>query len=110
MRTELRQRELKLRPGVLICSPINGLQYRVSKRLGAGGFGLAYRVTQLTGPKPLRRDYCLKITSNQTAWHREAYFGELMKEVPGVIRVYESFVWLRRGTRNPFYCLKTEIG
>ena len=32
-----------------------------------------------------------------------------MKEVPGVIRVYESFVWLRRGNRNPLYCLKTEL-
>jgi serine/threonine-protein kinase len=32
-----------------------------------------------------------------------------MKAVPGVIRVYESFVWLRRGNRKPLYCLKTEL-
>jgi eukaryotic-like serine/threonine-protein kinase len=109
MRTELPQRDLELRPGPLIHSPINGTQYRVSERLGAGGFGVAYRVAQLTGPRPLRRDYCLKITANQTAWHREAYFGDLMKEVPGVIRVYESFVWLRGGNGKPLYCLKTEL-
>jgi hypothetical protein len=82
MRTELGQRDVKLRPGQLIDSPINGTKYRVSERLGAGGFGVAYRVTQLTGPRPFRRDYCLKITKNQTAWHREAYFGDLMKKVP----------------------------
>lgn len=109
MRTELRQRDVELRPGQLIYSPINGMQYRVSERLGAGGFGVAYRVAQLTGPRPLRREYCVKITNNQTAWHREAYFGDLMKEVSGVIRVYESFVWLRRGSRKPLYCLKTEL-
>jgi serine/threonine protein kinase len=109
MRTELRQRDVKLRPGLLIYSPINGTQYRVSERLGAGGFGVAYRVTQLTGPRPLRRDYCLKISTNQTAWHREAYFGDLMTKVPGVIRVYDSFVWLQRGNRKPLYCLKTEL-
>jgi serine/threonine protein kinase len=109
MRTERRQRELSLRPGQLICSPINGLRYRVSERLGAGGFGVAYRVTQLTGPRPLRRNYCLKITANQRSWHREAYFGDLMKEVPGVIRVYESFVWVQPRNRKPLYCLKTEL-
>ena len=109
MRTEVRQRDVKLRPGQLIDSPIDGTKYRVSDRLGAGGFGVAYRVTQLTGPRPLRRDYCLKITRNQTTWHREAYFGDLLNKVPGVIRVYESFVWLQRRSGESLYCLKTEL-
>jgi serine/threonine-protein kinase len=81
----------------------------VRERLGAGGFGTAYRVVQLGRTKSFSGEYCLKIAADPTAWHREAYFGDLLKDEPGTIRVYESFAWVREKSRKPLYCLKTEL-
>jgi hypothetical protein len=53
---------------------------------------------------------CLKIATDPTCWHREAYFGDLFRYVPGVIRVYESFAWIPPDKgRKPLYCLITEF-
>jgi eukaryotic-like serine/threonine-protein kinase len=82
----------------------------VGKLLGAGGFGAVYQVAQLGRAKTLRGDYCLKVAVNPTYWHREAYFGDLFRYVPGVIRIHGSFAWIPRGhARKPLYCLITEF-
>ena len=52
----------------------------------------------------------MKITLEVGAWHREAYFGELLRETPGIVRVHESFAWVQRGNANqPLYCLVSEF-
>jgi hypothetical protein len=77
---------LRLRVGVMVRNFFTGRQYRVGKRLGAGGFGAAYQVTQ-SGNEPAFGECCLKVASEPSGWHREAYFGDLLKEVPGVVKV-----------------------
>jgi serine/threonine protein kinase len=52
----------------------------------------------------------LKIAAEPRGWHREAYFGDLLKQVSGVVRVHESFAWMPRGKdRKPLYCLISEL-
>ncbi len=52
----------------------------------------------------------LKITLEVGAWHREAYFGELLRGTPGIVQVHESFAWVPRGGElKPLYCLVSEL-
>jgi serine/threonine protein kinase len=52
----------------------------------------------------------LKVTLEVGAWHREAYFGELLRETPGIVRVHESFAWVPQGRdAKPLYCLVSEF-
>lgn len=78
--------------------------------LGAGGFGAVYRAAHETGGKRLRGPCVLKVTVEVEAWHREAYFGEVLKETAGVVKVHESFAWVPQGSdRAPLYCLVSEF-
>jgi len=60
---------------------------------------------------PVGREWCIKLTKDQTSWHREAYFGELLARHYRVIHVRESFPWLMGGgpRRSRFYCLVLEL-
>jgi eukaryotic-like serine/threonine-protein kinase len=89
---------------------LTGSEYRVGKRLGAGGFGAAYQVTHTSGSEGAPGECCLKVAANPREWHREAYFGDLLREVPGVVKVHESFAWIPSAkNRKPVYCLVTEL-
>ena len=101
---------LWLRTGLLVRNAISGRQYRVGEPLGCGGFGAVYRVTHVGGGDRLPTKCVLKVASEPKAWHREAYFGDLLKNETGIVRVHESFAWMPRGgTRRPLYCLITEL-
>ena len=105
-----RNPELRLQFGSVVRSAVSGRQYRVGEVLGTGGFGAVYRITHVTGGKPLPGTCVLKVTLEVGAWHREAYFGELLRETPGIVRVHESFAWVQRGNANkPLYCLVSEF-
>jgi serine/threonine protein kinase len=102
--------DLRLELGSVVKSAISGRQYRVGEVLGSGGFGAVYRITQVTGGKRLPGTCVLKVTLEVGAWHREAYFGELLRETPGIVRVHESFAWVPRGNEpRPLYCLVSEF-
>jgi serine/threonine protein kinase len=89
---------------------VSGRQYRVGDVVGSGGFGAVYRITQVTGGAPLPGTCVLKVTLEVGAWHREAYFGELLRETPGIVQVHESFAWVQRGSEpKPLYCLVSEF-
>jgi protein kinase-like protein/type III secretion system-like peptide-binding chaperone/BRCA1-like protein len=90
----------------------NGRRYRVQARVGVGGFGTAYRVTQL-GPGPrFAGKLCLKVSVRPEAWHQEAYFGNLLRGVRGAMQVRDSFAAVRRGSGGDsamLYCLVSEF-
>jgi eukaryotic-like serine/threonine-protein kinase len=100
---------LQLSLGLVVRSALSGRQYRVGEPLGAGGFGAVYRVVHTSGGTPLPTKCVLKVASEPRAWHREAYFGDLLKDQSGVIRIHESFAWMDRSKSPPLYCLISEL-
>ena len=103
--------DLWLDSGTVVSNHVNGRRYRVRRFLGSGGFGAAYEVVELeTRPHGSASNYCLKVTANPESWCREAYFGDLLRNVAGVLQVYEAFAWVL-GPRNqkPLYCLVSEL-
>ena len=100
---------LSLPFGLVVRSAVSHRRYRVGDLLGAGGFGAVYAATHIDGGERLPTPCVLKVASEPKAWHREAYFGELLKEESGIVRVHESFAWIPRGdAREPVYCLISE--
>jgi serine/threonine-protein kinase len=101
---------LHLPPGSVVRNAISGRQYCVGHLLGAGGFGAVYRVAKTAGPEPLPGECVLKVALGPEAWHRESYFGELLRKESGIVRIHESFAWVPRGKdRGPLYCLVSEL-
>ena len=76
--------------------------------LGQGGFGAAYQAVRLSGPNSSPDTCVLKVTIDAPTWHREAYFGHLLRHVPALVEVYDSFAWAPGGGRKPLYCLVSE--
>jgi serine/threonine protein kinase len=105
-----RDRDLRLRLGLVVRSALTGRQYRVGELLGAGGFGAVYAVDHVAGGKRLPTKCVLKVAGEPRAWHREAYFGDLLKDETGVVQIHESFAWMPGGAAaKPLYCLVSEL-
>jgi serine/threonine protein kinase len=101
---------LRLKFGSVVTSAFSGRHYRVGEVLGIGGFGAVYRILDVAGRKPLPGICVLKVTLEVGAWHREAYFGELLRDTPGIVQVHESFAWMPQGNQSrPLYCLVSEF-
>ena len=102
-----RMRKLKL--GTVVQSPATGKRFLIANRLGEGGYGCTYRVQRLDSWDRRIKDYCLKTTTDEESWHREAYFGELLHPCDRAIRLYESFPLFPATRRHGLlYCLVTE--
>jgi eukaryotic-like serine/threonine-protein kinase len=101
---------LRLQPGLIIPDAINGREYRIDGFLGQGGFGAAYRATRLSAGGSSPALCVLKVTIDAPAWHREAYFGHLLRHVPALVEIYGSFACAPLpGGRAPLYCLVSEF-
>jgi serine/threonine protein kinase len=48
------------------------------------------------------------VTIDAATWHREAYFGNLLRHVPALVQVFESFASIPSGAKKPLYCLISE--
>jgi serine/threonine protein kinase len=99
---------LRLAPGLTVQDAIRGRAYRIEKFLGQGGFGAAYQAHRLSGTTSAPSLCVLKVTIDAATWHREAYFGHLLRHVPALVEVYDSFAWAPPGARTPLYCLISE--
>lgn len=90
----------------MIRSPVTERRYKLGLVIGKGGYGKAYRAIDLTN----RADVCLKYTFDQLSWHRESYFGELLRRNPRVIQTYDSFPVMPKSGRGRIrYCLVLEL-
>lgn len=85
--------------------------YRIEAPLGQGGFGATYRAT-VEGDSRSTDEVCLKIATEPEAWHREAYFGQLLNGAPRAIAVHDSFALVHGDPPTGpalLYCLVTEL-
>src|SRR5512135_1947426 len=96
-----------LAAGQVLTSPQSGVQYRVLRLLGAGGFGQVYLARRLGRSAAVPSTLCIKVGERTDAWVREAYFGQLLDSHPRAIRVYEAFPVARPRGRF-LYCLALE--
>ena len=100
----------KITSGTIIDSPVDGSRYRVAELIGEGGFGCAYRLHRLDSKERPIEELCLKVTLDPEGWHREAYFGELLKRCDRAIRMYQSFpLFPPRKQQDICYCLIFEL-
>jgi len=101
----------RLKSGIIVTSPVSSHRYRVAEFLGEGGFGCAYRAHRLDARDRRIEEFCLKTTIDSGSWHRESYFGELLKKSERAVRLYESFPFFPDPKRRHevLYCLVSEL-
>ena len=72
-------------------SPETGLQYKVDRLIGEGGFGQAYLARRIGRSSEVPAVVCLKVSTRKDGWLREAYFGQVLDGHDRAIRVFDAF-------------------
>jgi eukaryotic-like serine/threonine-protein kinase len=100
-----------LKKGRILESPLSGRRYEIVGSLGEGGFAQAFRAAEIDKKQRVLGEVCLKATKDQGTWHRESYFGELLKENKRVVQMLDSFPvpTAAGGARGMVYCIAFEI-
>jgi len=70
----------------------DGRVYQVTARIGDGGYGEVYEGYRLSADDRRLMRVCVKVCRNRHDWHGEAFFGELLRDEPGVVRLHDAFV------------------
>ena len=94
-------------PAQVVTSPETGLQYRIERLLGQGGYGQVYLAQRLGRSADVPPAVCIKVSERIDGWLREAYFGQLLDGHPRAIKTFETFPLMRPDNR-PLYCLVLE--
>jgi serine/threonine-protein kinase len=84
-------RELLLASGDVVASPDTGLQYRIDRLIGSGGFGQAFLARRIGRSSEVPATVCVKVSLRIDGWLREAYFGQVLDGHERAIRVYDAF-------------------
>ncbi len=101
-----------LKPGQVIQSEITQQRYRVRRALGAGGFGETYAAVRLDEERDEEGDeVCLKITTDASSWHGEAYFGGFLHRESHVVHMIDAFPILSGSGRSQRmrFCIEMEL-
>ncbi len=85
-----------------------GDEYLIEALIGRGGFGSVYKARWIHLGKPMGPPVCIKSTVDVNSWHREAYFGEILRGHAGAVQMHSSFVG-HQGPRRPLYCSVFEL-
>lgn len=93
--------------GEVIRSPDTGLQYRIERPIGAGGFGQAFLARRVGRSAVVPARVCIKVSSRMDGWVRETYFGRVLDGHDRAIKLYDAFP-LVRADRRMVYCLVLE--
>lgn len=91
----------------MVRSVESGLAYRIGRMLGAGGFGQVFLATRQGASPTVPETVCIKVSTRQDGWLREAYFGQLLHEHPRAVRVFDAFPIFDH-ERRVLYCLAIE--
>ena len=103
IRAPLTDAQQLLVPGQVIASPETSLHYRIERLLGEGGFGQAYLASRIGRSSAVPEHVCIKVSSRQDGWLREAYFGQVLDGQERAIRLYDSFPLMRADGRVLYY-------
>jgi len=90
-------------PGDVFQSPETHLQYRIERRIGAGGFGQAFLARRIGRSTAVPGVVCLKVSTRSDAWIREAYFGQVLDGHERAIRVFDAFPLVRADGRVVYF-------
>jgi len=93
--------------GQVVHSVESGLDYRIGRLLGAGGFGQVYLATRVGRSTTVPDSVCIKASTRMDGWLREAYFGQLLQDHPRAVQVFDPFPVMDRQHRV-LYCLAIE--
>lgn len=88
-----------LEHGELVASVESGLSYRIGPLLGQGGFGQVFPAARVGGSDRVPEAVCVKVSTRQDGWLREAYFGQLLHDHPRAVRLYDAFPFFGRDGR-----------
>jgi len=98
---------LLLSAAQIVASAETGLQYRIERLLGEGGFGQVFLARRIGRSTIVPAVVCVKVSARIDGWLRESYFGQLLDDHPRAIRVFDKFPLLRPDGQV-LYCLTLE--